>query len=188
VQARQFALHEVLGHGLQSASYAARCKAENVPWVRLLSVHAQQQVLLEGLAQALPLFVTPEDTALATRVRLAHYTQLVYSELHLAINSGVSVDDCVRNARARIPYWSEETIADACSDRGANPLLRSYLWAYPTGIDWFVGLADADADTVGRVLRTAYQEPLTPGDLANLWPAGPALGGAGQRQTAPPPI
>lgn len=46
VQARQFALHEVLGHGLQSASIAARCAVEEVPWVRLLSVHGPQQVLL----------------------------------------------------------------------------------------------------------------------------------------------
>ena len=59
VQARQFALHEVLGHGLQCASYAQQCREQDVPWVRLTSVHAQQQVLLEGLAQALPLFVRP---------------------------------------------------------------------------------------------------------------------------------
>ena len=48
VQARQFALHEVLGHGLQCASYAQQCQEHDVPWVRLTSVHAQQQVLLEA--------------------------------------------------------------------------------------------------------------------------------------------
>lgn len=50
VRARQFALHEVLGHGLQSASLAARCQHDDVPWVRLLSVHAPHQVMLEGRA------------------------------------------------------------------------------------------------------------------------------------------
>jgi hypothetical protein len=59
--ARQFALHEILGHGLQGASYAQRCANEPVPWVRLLSVHTPQQVMLEGLGQALPLFVAPDD-------------------------------------------------------------------------------------------------------------------------------
>lgn len=85
VQARQFALHEVLGHGLQGASYAQRCTTEPVPWVRILSVHTQQQVLLEGLAQALPLFVTPDDKLLVARVRLDHYTQLVRANLHVAL-------------------------------------------------------------------------------------------------------
>jgi hypothetical protein len=73
VQARQFALHEVLGHGLQSASIAVRCATEDVPWVRLSSVHGPQQVLLEGLAQAMPLFVAPDDEALSARVRLDHW-------------------------------------------------------------------------------------------------------------------
>lgn len=73
VKARLCALHEILGHALQSASLASRCNRENVPRVRLLSVHSQHQVLFEGLAQALPLFVAPDDAAMTVRVRLAHY-------------------------------------------------------------------------------------------------------------------
>ena len=83
VQARQFALHEVLGHGLQGASSAQRCASEAVPRVRLLSLHTAQQVLLEGLGQTLPLFVAPDDKLLATRVRIDHYTQLVRAHLHI---------------------------------------------------------------------------------------------------------
>jgi len=178
VQARQFALHELLGHGLQCASYAQRCQQQDVPWVRITSVHAQQQVMLEGLAQALPLFVRPEDQALIARVRLAHYLELVRAKLHLAINDGVSVPDCVALARKHVPFWSEAGIADMLSDRGADPLLRSYLWAYPAGIDWFVRLADsATADTARSILRSAYQSPLAPGALADLWPDGPPVGG-----------
>ncbi|MFD2079114.1 hypothetical protein SAMN05421678_102383 [Actinopolymorpha cephalotaxi] len=121
VAARQFALHEVLGHGLQGASWSARCAAEDVPWVRLMSVHANQQVLLEGLAQALPLFVASDDQLLMTRVRLDHYTQLVRGELHLAINTGSSIDQCVRHARERVPYWTDAQISDFLTDRGSNP-------------------------------------------------------------------
>lgn len=178
VQARQFALHEILGHGLQCASYSERCATTDVPWVRLTAVHAQQQVLLEGLAQALPLFVTPDDHRLVTRVRLAHYLELVRAELHLAINSGVGVAECVRRARERVPFWSDERIGDALSDRGSDPLLRSYLWSYPAGIDWFSRLADsAPAETASAVLRAAYRDPLTPADLMALWQGGPAVGG-----------
>lgn len=85
--------------------------------MRLLPVHALYQVLLEGLAQALPLFVTPDDAALVARVRLDHYLQLVRAELHLAINSGVAVSACVEHARSRVPFWTDGTIAHLLSDR-----------------------------------------------------------------------
>jgi hypothetical protein len=179
VSARQFALHEVLGHGLQSASFAARCAHNDVPWVRLLAVHAPNQVLLEGLAQALPLFVAPDDTALVTRVRLDHYLQLVRAELHLAVNSGATVRECAEHAHARVPFWTDGDIADVLTDRGANPLLRSYLWAYPAGLDWFAALATADCTVLREVLHAAYRDPLTPADLAALWPDGPPVGGPG---------
>ena len=179
VGARLFALHEVLGHGLQSASLAAQCAREDVPWVRLLSVHAPHQVLLEGLAQALPLFVAPDDQALITRVRFDHYNQIVNAELHLAINSGASVEECARHARARAPYLTDAQISGFLADRGANPLLRSYLWAYPAGIEYFAALAAADATVIRDVLHAAYRAPLTPADLQTLWPQGPPIGGPG---------
>lgn len=179
VGARQFALHEVLGHGLQSASWSARAIAEDVPWVRLMSVHAPQQVLLEGLAQALPLFIAPDDPLLIARTRLDHYIQLVRAELHVALNRGAAIEELADHARFRMPWISDAAIADVLTDRGADPQLRSYLWAYPAGIDWFANLADADQATWTTVLRAAYREPLTPSDLAALWPAGPVIGGQG---------
>jgi hypothetical protein len=185
VQARQFALHEVLGHGLQCASFSDYCASNEVDWVRMTAVHAQQQVLLEGLAQALPLFLESSDDALIARVRLTHYQELVRAELHLAINSGTSIDNCVQYATGRVPWWNGERIADALSDRSTNPLLRSYLWAYPAGVDWFVNLADnAPQDVASTVLTTAYREPLSPSDLIRLWPQGPSFGGSGSDHPA----
>ncbi len=147
-----------------------------MPWVRLISVHAQEQTLLEGLAQALPLFVAPGDEALATTVRLAHYLQLVRAHLHLAVNRGDSIESLIAYAREHVPFWDDETISDALTDRSVNPLLRSYLWSYAAGIDWFVNLAEAGGP-VAAVLHAAYREPLRPADLTSLWPAGPPVGG-----------
>lgn len=175
VRARQFALHEVLGHALQCASYAHHATTRDVPWIRIMSVHTPYQVLLEGLAQALPLFATPDDPALTARVRLAHYTQLVSARAHLAINAGTPAQDCAATLRPLAPWWTDNDLADDLADRGANPLLRSYLWSYPAGIDWFTNLADtATQTTISAVLQAAYQNPLTPTELATL------LGNAGQ--------
>lgn len=181
VKARQFALHEVLGHGLQYASLAAQCRDGPVTWVRCLSVHAPHQVLFEGIGQALPLFVAADDVELVRRVRIGHYLALVRGELHLMLGDGSTVEECVRFARRSVPTWTNEEIADLLADRGANQLLRSYLWAYPAGLDWFAALADrGNRVTVHEVIRAAYRAPLTPRQLTSLWPAGPAVGGPGR--------
>ena len=122
VEARQFALHEILGHGLQCASFSERCSNEDVPWIRLTSVHSQQQVLLEGLAQALPLFLLPDDEPLIARVRLAHYIEIARGQLHLAINDGLPIADCVQLARSLVPFWSDEAISSILSDRSVATL------------------------------------------------------------------
>ncbi|GLZ08423.1 hypothetical protein Acsp03_58890 [Actinomadura sp. NBRC 104412] len=177
--ARQFALHEVLGHGLQSASLTAQAAAEDVPWVRLLSIHAPQQVMLEGLAQAWPLFLLRDDKVLITRVRLTHYTQLVLAQAHRAINAGTPTLECADYLKACVPWWKDKTIARYLADRGTSPEHRSYMWAYPAGLDWFAALAEADAKVCGEVLHAAYRRPLTPADLTELWPSGPPIGGPG---------
>lgn len=178
VRARQFALHEILGHALQSASYTHRAATADVPWMRLLAVHTPHQVMLEGLAQAMPLFVVPDDPALTARVRLDHYVQTVMAELHTAVNAGVPVRECADRARARVPYWTTDRVADLLADRGTDPMLRSYLWAYLAGLDWFAALADHGTTVAAQeVLRAAYRDPLTPAELTELWPAGPPIGG-----------
>ncbi|GAA4234526.1 hypothetical protein GCM10022254_39560 [Actinomadura meridiana] len=179
VGARQFALHEVLGHGLQSAALTKQAADGDVPWVRLLSIHAPQSVMSEGIAQAWPLFLMPEDKVLTTRVRLGHYMQLVLAQVHLAINEGTSISVCADRVRDALPWWSDKAIARCLTDRGADPQHRSYMWSYPAGIEWFAALAEADQATRALVLKDAYRLPLAPDDLAARWPAGPPVGGPG---------
>lgn len=177
---RTFALHELLGHALQCASFAQTAARREVPWVRTFAVQTGYQVMLEGLATALPLFFTPKDSHVVARARLAHYLHLVNAELHRALEAGAGIRECVGHARARIPWATEAELGDTLADRGSDPLLRSYLWSYPAGTDWFVALADtAPPATVETVLRACYADPLTPDDLAALWPEGPAIGGPG---------
>lgn len=175
--AYRFALHEVLGHALQYASLADHAESHEVDWPRLLCVHCPHQVLFEGLGQVLPLIADSDNELVRARVRLDHYLQLVRAELHLLINNGESATACRDHALRRVPFWSGTTIARDLVDRSLNPQLRTYLWAYPAGIDWFVNLHEAGGTRAAEVLKEAYQRPLDPSELRALWPAGPAIGG-----------
>ena len=173
VRARQLALHEIHGHALQGASFYQRAQEADVPWVRILSVHGPQQILLEGLAQAFPHFVDPDDEALMARTRLTHYQQLVRGQLHLLVNNGDDVLEGIEYARKASPFISDAALADAINDRAVNAQLRSYLWSYGSGMDWFVQLAESvTPERAAEVLQACYQDPLQPDDLLGLWAAG----------------
>lgn len=93
------------------------------------------------------------------------------------INTGSTVEECADHARSRVPWRSNAQIAGMLADRSTDPLLRTYMWAYVAGIDWFANLAEADETVIRQVLRAAYRAPLTPAELRALWPDGPAIGG-----------
>jgi len=175
--AYRFALHEVLGHALQYASLAEQAEHHPVDWPRLLSIHCPQQVMFEGLAQVLPLIASPDDELVRARTRLDHYLQLVRAELHVMVNRGDSALTCLEHAATRVPFWTRQAVGNELVDRSRNPQLRSYLWAYPAGLDWFVRLYEAPSTVLSEVLRDAYQRPLSPRELTEFWPGGPVLGG-----------
>jgi hypothetical protein len=177
VDAYRFALHEVLGHALQYSSLTAQAESHTVEWPRILAVHCPHQVLFEGLAQVLPWVASPDDEIICARTRVDHFMNLVRGQLHILVNSGATAADCRDMARRQVPWWADDEVARELQDRGRNPQLRSYLWSYPAGMDWFVRLVEAGGTTPTEVLREAYKRPLTPSELHALWPAGPLIGG-----------
>lgn len=166
----RFALHEVLGHALQYASITEYAELHDVPWLRLLSVHSNHQFLFEGLAQFLPIAARPTDPLQQATTRLELYIQLVRAELHININSGQTAAECIRIAKARAPHLSEAEMTRELQDRSRDPRLRSYLWSYPAGLDWFVNLWEQNAKLLPEVIRAAYQRPLSPSELHSIWP------------------
>lgn len=189
VEAKRLAIHEVLGHALQYASFAQRYADDDVPWVPILSTHAPHQIMLEGLAQTLPCLVAPDDEQLMDSVHLGHYRTMVLGQLHAKLAQGATDSECADYAKSHVPSWSAQRITGFLQARRQDPNSSSYKWAYPAGAAWFMALASAEPETVKHVLRTCYQDPLAPADLAVLWPAGPPIGGpapqVAQRSGAP---
>jgi hypothetical protein len=172
-----FALHEVLGHALQYASITHYARYHAAEWPRLLAVHSNHQVLFEGLAQVLPLVARRDDPKINAIVRLDHYTQLARAELHVLLNAGATISECYDLIKSNIPFLQPKDFERELHDRSRDPQLRSYLWAYAAGIDWFMNLVEQRATLLPEVLRVAYQRPLSPSQLQQLWPDGPAIGG-----------
>jgi hypothetical protein len=177
--AYRFALHEVLGHALQYASITEYAEAHDVPCPRLLAVHSNHQVLFEGLAQFLPLVASAADPVGVASARLDHFTQLLRAELHLMVNAGASVNECLERAIGRAPYLSAKDIEREIRDRSRDPRLRSYLWSYPAGVDWFMNLWEQEDKLLPEVLRAAYQRPLSPSELDNFRTSRQVPWGAG---------
>jgi hypothetical protein len=116
----------------------------------------------------MPLLIPGADKVLNALTRLDHHQQLARAKLHLLVNNNASVVDCVDVARRLVPFWSNQAIGDVLTDRGANPQLRSYLWSYPSGFDWFVRLVEDRQDRIGHVMRAAYRELLGFDELNHL--------------------
>jgi hypothetical protein len=176
IDAYRFALHEVLGHALQYSSLTAQAESNTVEWPRILAVHCPHQVLFEGLAQVLPWIACPEDEIVQARTSLDHFTNLVRGQIHVILNVGSTVADCRDFARRQVPWWTDEEIAREFYDRSRNPQFKSYLWAYPAGMDWFIRLVETGGAPLAEVLREAYRRPLIPSELHGLWPTGPIIG------------
>jgi len=90
---------------------------------------------------------------------------LIRGQIHILINSGATAADCRDLVRHQVPWWTDEEIGRELYDRSRNPQLRSYLWSYPAGMDWFVRPIEAGGTTPTEVLREAYKRPLTPSEL-----------------------
>jgi hypothetical protein len=177
IDAYRFALHEVLGHALQYSSLTAQAETRAVEWPKILAVHCPHQILFEGLAQVLPWIASPDDEVVIARTRIDHFMNLVRGQIHILINSGATAADCRNLAQRQVPWLTDEEVARELYDRSRNPQLRSYLWSYPAGIDWFIRLVEEGGITLTEVLREAYRWPLTPSELHKLWSTGPVIGG-----------
>jgi hypothetical protein len=162
--------HELLAHCCQMAIWKeqiAQGKMDRI-W-GLTTVHSPEQFLFEGIAQTLPLFIPIEQTQnpiLQARLRLSHFGSLINNNLHVMINEGKSVEECLDYARQLAPWMKPEDIAEDLASRSNNILFRSYQYVYPGSFDFFLTLADTlSTERKKEFLATCYHEVLYYEDL-----------------------
>jgi hypothetical protein len=172
-QVTQYVYHELLAHCGQMSGWRSQIKAGKLAkYFGLTTVHSPEQFLLEGVAQTLPLFIKNADTEdpfLRARVYLSHYRSLVNNNVHIMINDGRSIEECVAYVARHIPYEADADIAPGLASRANNILFRSYQFVYPSSFDFFVDCAERLPDHAARqLISTTYRWPCTFDQLTHL--------------------
>lgn len=161
-EAVQFVYHELLAHCAQMAVWARQIESGKLAkYFGLTTVHSPEQFLLEGLAQSLPLLlrnVETENHLLLCRIYLSHYRSLVNNNLHIMINEGRTIEECVSFAKRHLPDPEVGEVAAGLVSRANIPRFRSYEFVYPASFDFFIRCAEnLPESAIKELLRKVYR-------------------------------
>jgi hypothetical protein len=164
-KALRMVYHELLAHCCQMAIWKEQIANSEMDRIwGLTTVHSPEQFLFEGLAQALPLFLRneqPTSPILNARMQLSHFESLVDNNLHVMINDGTTVEECLDYAKQHIPWSKCDDILTDLSSRSNHILFRSYQYVYPCSFDFFWDLAEKlSAEQKKRFLSKCYKDIL----------------------------
>jgi len=168
-ECEQFLHHELLAHCCQLSSWREAITNNSLRVIcGTTTVHTPEQFIFEGLAQTMPLFLetSQEGSVLSARIFLSHFTSLVLNNVHVKINSGCTLEDCITYVRKWLPTMSDGTIVSECMSRTLNSLFRSYQYVYGYSFDYFfrLSLVLTRAEQM-NLLKKVFTEYLTYADI-----------------------
>lgn len=177
---RRLAYHELLGHCAQIVALGNKVSNGSIAsYFGLTTVHTLEQFAFEGIAQTLPLALAtdePQDELLLAQLFLDHYTSLVENNLHIMINDGTPLADCLEYSRRWLPFRPEDDAAADIEGRAADPLWRTYQYVYPISFDVFLSSFErANREERLQWTREIYRNPIQifrPSDNRERWGSG----------------
>jgi hypothetical protein len=164
-------LHEYCGHALQMMLWRHQLSEGALPqFAGILTVHFPDQVLIEGLAEALayilPTFGASLERASAALRELQYFTLLVLSNAHIIANTSPSISKAVDYAAEKLPFYGRDRLRRELTARRDNPLFRAYQFSYAFGKKTFLDLYEPLSRPARlRFLALAYSRPLLPTQL-----------------------
>ncbi len=169
------AAHEYCGHIVQAQVWRGRIAAGKMNQaVGLTTVHGREQFLMEGLAQIMervlldPANIEPEE---ALALEASTYSNMVYNNLHVLVNTGVAPDEVYAYARPRLPFASDLKLRSEIRDRGQSPLYRVYQYVYGISEHYFMQLLAFPLAKQQAILQSCYAHALTKAQLDRLFTA-----------------
>lgn len=169
-QIDQFVLHELVAHCGQATGWRSEIIAGRLnPIHGLTAVHTWEQSHLEGLAQALPLFLDRDiSDELRARVLKDALRQALLNNAYIDTENGMLPDQALAACHTILPVDKPLRFFKSLADQKRHPQLRNYMFAYPGGVlALLASLAQTDFDRVG-FLRKSYRQPLTPSELITI--------------------
>ncbi|MEK9147175.1 MAG: hypothetical protein AAB639_03175 [Patescibacteria group bacterium] len=158
-------------------------RAERIAQKKLLpifgvtTVFEPEEFISEGVAQALPFFLEdelrlPKESMLA--LELDYLRQLVYNNVHVAINSPDFSKEKIAGIKDYIwqflPTEPEEVILREIEHRTTNPKLQAYQYVY--GYSFYLHRLYAQSlSYYGKreFLKAIFESPMTPVQEFNVW-------------------
>lgn len=159
----QFCLHELIAHCGQASSWRKNIIAKKLPhFAGLLSIHSCEQVLLEGLAQGLPLLLDKyEGSLVCLRAKKDLLRQLALNNCYIRAESGLDVDEIFKEYNEIFPATNIDRLVKDVSNQQRNPNLRSYMFSYPKGFEMVYEIsAEKDFNKVDNFINSAFNKPM----------------------------
>jgi len=142
----------------------------------LTTVHGPEQFQSEGLAQSLTYFLDTADTQnpfLIAKREISLYKWMVDNNLHIIINTGSSIEECVNYGSEHMPFKPRIKIAHSLYSKVNNPQFRCYEHVYGASAFFFKEIAQrTDGQQKMELLNRIYNEwlisPLDPAESSSM--------------------
>lgn len=135
----------------------------------LTTVHGPEQIVEEGLAQTLVLFVPDayQDLSLEGKlqVRASILRQMVYGNVHVVVNTSPDYDltEITDYVQSYLPWETASDIERQVNWRTKVPIYQTYLWAYAEGAKRHLQYAGQLSQRGKRIfLQNIFCRPYTP--------------------------
>jgi hypothetical protein len=167
------AFHEISSHLVQAALLNRRIAEGQAPLcLGLTTVHDSDQFQSEGLAQSLTYFLDTPDSQnpfMIARRELTLYRDMVHNNLHIMINTGSRIGECVDYGVEHMPFESQANIAHSLASKANNPQFRNYEHVYGASAVFFKKMAERATPAQKEIiLNRVYNEWLSPAELATF--------------------
>ena len=161
-QIDQFVLHELIAHCGQASGWRNEIMAGRLnPIHGLTAIHTWEQGHLEGLAQAIPLFLDQGiSKELRARVLKDALRQALLHNAYIDTEAGMPPDQALANCDEVLPVEKRMRFYKTLADQKRHPQLRAYMFSYSTGLLALLEALGRDDFDRTEFLRKSFRRPL----------------------------
>lgn len=170
-------IHEVQGHGAQFSIWRDKIRrGEMDPVMGINTMHTPECTQAEFNAQTIEqiglraLVATDPENGWQYGFQADYhdYSEMVWHNAHIMINSGYAEEKVVEYAADRLPFTKLENIEKSIPERRDNPMIRGYFACYEPAMAAGRLLLARPVQKQKAVLRETFSRPMTLAQIETL--------------------